>query len=185
MKNVEKVIDFLGKPINFNIILATFFTSFLLLLLNFLPPEYLVRFHIENFFDKYGFIVLIVFFISFFLLFLHLITNYRSKKEDKAATKFYLEQQDELFDDMDALLILVKLFQSHPNAVHLPLYNQKVKLLEQFGLITKATNQAIVNMENPYFPYILQPIAEEKLESLDEKKLMEIDSKLKDIANKN
>ncbi len=46
------------------------------------------------------------------------------------------------------------------------MYNQKVKLLDQYGLITKASSQAIVDMSDPAFPYILQPIAEDRLKKM-------------------
>lgn len=72
-----------------------------------------------------------------------------------------------MFQDSQALEILEKLYVQHSNAVWLPMYNQKVKLLDQYGLITKASSQAIVDdMSNPAFPYILQPIAEDQLKKM-------------------
>lgn len=72
-----------------------------------------------------------------------------------------------MFQDSQALEILEELYVHHPNAVWLPMYNQKVKLLDQYGLITKASNQAVVyDMSNPDFPYILQPIAEDRLKKM-------------------
>ena len=40
MKTLDKVIDVLGKPINFNIMLASLLTSLFLLATNFLPIKY-------------------------------------------------------------------------------------------------------------------------------------------------
>lgn len=71
-----------------------------------------------------------------------------------------------MFQDSQALEILEELYVQHPNAVCLPMYNQKVKLLDQYGLITKASSQAIVDMSDPAFPYILQPIAEDRLKKM-------------------
>lgn len=71
-----------------------------------------------------------------------------------------------MFQDGQALEILEELYAQHPDAVWLPMYNQKVKLLDQYGLITKASNQAIVDMNDPAFPYILQPIAEDRLKKM-------------------
>lgn len=65
MKTVDKVIDILGKPINFKIMLALFLTSFFLLATNFLPIKYLKRLHLEKFLDNYNYIVLIVFLFLF------------------------------------------------------------------------------------------------------------------------
>jgi len=166
MKTLDKVIDVLGKPINFNIMLASLLTSLFLLATNFLPIKYLKRLHLEKFLDNYNYIVLIVFFVSFFLLVIHISSRIAKRKKDIAFNKFYSKQQDSLFQDEEALKILEDLYAEHPRAVYLYMYNQKVKLLEQYGLIAKATSQAIVNMNNPHFPYILQPIAEEKLKAM-------------------
>lgn len=166
MKVLDKFVDILGKPINFNFLMASFLTSLFLLATNFLPTNYLNKLHLEDFLDKYNYIVVIVFFVSFFLLVIHFTARRSKKKEDAKFNKFYSEQQDSLFQDDEALKILEELYSEHPQAVYLYMYNQKVKLLEQYGLIIKATNQAIVNMNNPRFPYILQPIAEEKLKAM-------------------
>lgn len=166
MKTLDKFIDVLGKPINFNIMLASFLTSLFLLATNFLPIKYLKRLHLEKFLDSYNYIVLIVFFVSFFLLIIHFSARLSKRKKDIAFQKFYSKQQDSMFQDRQALEILEELYREHPDAVRLPMYNQKVKLLEQYGLITKASNQAVVNMSHPTFPYILQPIAEDRLKKM-------------------
>lgn len=166
MKTLDKFIDVLGKPINFNIMLASFLTSLFLLATNFLPIKYLKRLHLEKFLDSYNYIVLIVFFVSFFLLIIHFSARLSKRKKDIAFQKFYAEQQDSMFQDMQALEILEELYSQHPDAVWLPMYNQKVKLLDQYGLITKASTQAVVNMRNPTFPYILNPISEYRLKKM-------------------
>ena len=77
------------------------------------------------------------------------------------------KEQDDLFQDQDALAILSELYKYHPRAVNLPMYNQKVLLLQQYQLITKATSQAIVfDATDPEFPYILQPEAERRIKEL-------------------
>ena len=166
MKTLDKVIDVLGKPINFNIMLASLLTSFFLLATNFLPANYLNRLHLEEFLDKYNYIVIIVFFVCFFLLVIHLTARHSKKKQDDAFRKFYSEQQEKMFQDAQAMQILETLYEQNPQAGWLPIYNQKVRLLEQYGLITPVASQAIVNRDNPQFPYILQPIAEEKLKAM-------------------
>ena len=57
-----------------------------------------------------------------------------------------IEQQDKLFEDEDAREILAQLYRCHPRASKLPMQNQKVLLLEQYQLITKAASQAVVDM---------------------------------------
>lgn len=75
-----------------------------------------------------------------------------------------IEQQDKLFEDEDAREILAQLYRYHPRALRLPIQNQKVLLLEQYQLITKATSQAMVDdMTDPKFPYVLQPEAEQRI----------------------
>ncbi|MDN6034490.1 MAG: superinfection exclusion B family protein [Lactococcus lactis] len=166
MKVLDKFVDVLGKPINFNFLMASFLTSLFLLATNFLPVQYLNKLHLEVFLDKYNYVVIIVFFVSFFLLVIHFTARRSKKKEDAAFNKFYSEKQDDMFQDYQSLEILEELYREHPDAVRLPMYNQKVKLLEQYGLITKASSQAIVNMRRPTFPYILQPIAEDRLKKM-------------------
>ena len=100
------------------------------------------------------------------MLVIHTSSRIAKRKKDIAFYKHYSKQQDILFKDKEALKILADLYAKHPQAGYLYMYNQKVKLLEQYGLITKATSQAVVNMNNPHFPYILQPIAEEKLKAM-------------------
>ena len=62
MKTAEKVLDILGKPINFDVLLASLLTSFVLLMTNFLSGKYLVKFHLEKFLNNYNPYILLLFF---------------------------------------------------------------------------------------------------------------------------
>lgn len=167
LKTTEKVLDILGKPINFDILLASLLTSLALLMTNFLSKKYLIRFHLEKFLNNYNSYILIVFFVSLFLIVIHFGSKKRKEKNDKAFNKYMKKEQDDLFQDKDALEILSELYKYHPRAVNLPMYNQKVLLLQQYQLITKATSQAIVfDATDPEFPYILQPEAERRIKEL-------------------
>lgn len=167
LKTAEKVLDIFGKPINFDILLASLLTSLALLMTNFLSKKYLIRFHLEKFLNNYNSYILIVFFVSLFLIVIHFGSKKRKEKNDKAFNKYMKKEQDDLFQDEDALAILSELYNYHPRAVNLPMYNQKVLLLQQYQLITKATSQAIVfDMTDPEFPYILQPEAERRIKEL-------------------
>ena len=167
LKTAEKVLDILGKPINFDILLASLLTSLALIMTNFLSEKYLVRFHLAKFLNNYNPYILLVFFVSLFLIVIHFGSKKRKEKNDKAFSKYVKEQQDDLFQDEDALAVLFELYKYHPRAVNLPMYNQKVLLLQQYELITKATTQAVVfDMTNPEFPYILQPEAERRIKEL-------------------
>lgn len=52
LKTAGKVLDIFGKPINFNILLASLLTSLALLMTNFLSEKYLVRFHLKKFLNN-------------------------------------------------------------------------------------------------------------------------------------
>ena len=167
MKTAEKVLDILGKPINFDVLLASLLTSFVLLMTNFLSGKYLVKFHLEKFLNNYNPYILLVFFVSLFLIVIHFGSKKSKEKNDKAFSKYMKKQQDDLFQDEDALAILLTLYKYHPRAVNLHMYNQKVQLLKQYQLITTATNQAAVfDVTDPEFPYILQPEAERRIKEL-------------------
>lgn len=167
LKTADKVLDVLGKPINFDVLLASLLTSLALLMTNFFSEKYLVRFHLERFLNNYNPYILMVFFVSLFLIVIHFGSKKRKEKKDKAFSEYIKKQQDDLFQDKDALVILDELYKYHPRAVNLPMRNQKVLLLQQYQLITRATNQAVVSdMTDPEFPYILQPEAERRIKEL-------------------
>ena len=82
MKTTEKILDILGKPINFDILLASLLTSLALLATNFLPEKYLVRFHLEKFLNDYNPYILMVFFVSLFLIIIHFGSKKRKEKKE-------------------------------------------------------------------------------------------------------
>lgn len=164
MKYIDKIIDILANPLSYKLMGAVSITSAILLSANFLPEVYQKRLFIDVFLKSYGSWLPLVFILSLFILLIQLFGVLSKKKEDKEFEQFYKQEQEKLFNDSDALMYLKKTYSNHPDAVLLPYYNQKVKLLEQYGLITKATKEYLQpHTSNPMFPYILQPIAEEKL----------------------
>lgn len=168
MKTIDKIIDFLSNPLSYRVVIAAACTSGVLLGLNFLPLEYLKRMNLVQFFSKYGYIVLIVFLFSLFILIIQLGSITEKKRKDKKFKKHFKQQQQDLLNDELAYSYLLQLYHSHPEPVLLPLYNQKVKLLEQYELITKATTQYPIydprQLSNPKFPYLLQPYAEREVQ---------------------
>lgn len=169
---IGKIIDFLSKPINISIVIAIFLTSFFIFGFNFLPEEILIRMKLMTFLNDYNYIVFICLVGSFFFLIIQGVMAFLKKQEDKKRYEYIKEQQEKLFNDPNAYKILTHMYEHHPHQVRLPIHNQKVKLLSQFGLITLASNQTHVELyediNNPRFPYILQPIAEERLKSIEE-----------------
>ena len=163
---VSKLIDALSKPINITIVIAIFLTSLFITGFNFLPEEILIRMKLLTFLIEYGYIFVICLVGSFFLLIIQVVMIFLKKKEDEKRIAYFEKQQEDLFNDPDAYAILKYLYSRHPENGRLPIQNQKVKLLSQFGLIIRASNQANVpfyEMDNPMFPYILQPVAEKRL----------------------
>ena len=162
-KIIEKILSSFSTM---SLLIAVNWTSLLLLLANFLPNIYLERLHLANFFNNYCYIVVIVFIISFFLSIWSGICFVRKKYQDKKFNEYYTKCQDDFFKDPEALKILYELWQASPDPVWFSMMNQKIKLLKQYGLIANAANQvAVANINNPMVPYILQPVAEEKLKN--------------------
>lgn len=164
---VGKVIDFLSKPINISIVIAVFLTSLFITGFNFLSEEILVRMKLLTFLNEYGYIFVISLLGSFFFLIIQAVMLFLKNHEDKKRRKYFEEQQENLFNDPDAYEILKYLYSQHPENGRLPIQNQKVNLLSRFGLIVRISNQTHLeyyeDMNNPMFPYVLQPVAEQRL----------------------
>ena len=170
MKNldtIDKLINMLGNPIAFFFTLATFLSSLCILLAGFLPYSFLKRMHYIDIYDKYGGTIFIIAIVSLFFVIIQSGMRYEKIKRDKEFRENFIKQQNNLLKDPDAIPILSYLYETHPNARWLPYNNQKVQLLEQFGLITKTMNTIYTDdVNNPLFPYILQPKAEEKIKEI-------------------
>lgn len=163
MNGIAKILEFLSKPINFTILIAFFLISLILTLMNFLPKVILDRLHITWFLFNYSFVIFIILIASFFFLIVQTGAIVIKKRDDKKFGEYLRKNKDKLFEDEEALKILKVLYDSHPQAHELPHLNQKVKLLQQFGLITPAVNKWQTDPFNPRMPYILQPEAEERI----------------------
>lgn len=166
MSITTKLIDLISKPINISLLVATFLTSFILFLLNFLPLSLLEKLKINNVLNNYNHIIFIILISSFFLLIVQLTAIIYKKNEERKSHKFFRKTQNSLLKDEEALKILCYLYETHPQARELPYLNQKVKLLNQYGLIVQAVSQWMTTAHNPMMPYVLQPIAEEKLKKM-------------------
>ncbi|MEG2292787.1 MAG: super-infection exclusion protein B [Carnobacterium sp.] len=171
MGTIDKAIDFLNNPLNKGVLWAGGIISFILLLCNvLLSSDNLKLLFIDSLLDKYGWTLPLIFLFCIVFLIVGFVSGKIKQKEDKKFEDHMNTTREDLFTDKDALLYLNRLFKNHPNPCKLPQLNQKVKLLEQYGLIAKASNQILVysqdEIENPYFPYILQPIAEKRLKKM-------------------
>lgn len=169
----NKLLDFISKPINTTVVAALFLTSGFIFMFNFLPEQILIRMNLLDFLIDYNFVFFIVLVGSFFFLVIQLIARYFKRKKDKAVGEYIERERENLFNDEDAYEILAYLYSKHPNPVYLPIHNQKVLLLKQYELIQRVSSGVFVEgveaLQNPRFPFVLQPISERRLKS-DEKK---------------
>lgn len=163
MKSLDKIIAALGKPTSLAFIVATFLTSLSFLLLNFLPEKYLVRFQLKTLFANYSGIFIILFFASMYLLIVHLIIFLYKRIEERQKNKEFKKIQITLLKDFRAQEYLLRLYENNPKSVLLPVYNQRVKLLSQYELITPASTNIVTpvyEINDPKAPFIIQLIAE-------------------------
>lgn len=169
---IGKIIDFISKPLNTTILAGIFLTSGFIFIFNFLPEEILIRMNLLTFLNDYNYIVFISLVASFFLLIIQGITMIFKREKDKKFNKYIKKNQEELFNDEEAYKVLEFMYQRHPEQTNLPIQNQKVMLLHQFGLITRVSDGIYVegaqNLNDPYFPFVLQPVAEKRLKELNE-----------------
>lgn len=164
-KLLEKLLNSFGT---LSITTTFFLTSLCFLGTNFLPNKYLERLHLKTFLNNYDSVFVIIFFVSFFLLILSGLYHLKEKHNQKIILKFKKEQQDRLFNDLEALKILYILQYYNPNPAWINYTNQRILQLKQFDLIIQATNCIpMENINDTRIPYILQPIAEEKLKQIN------------------
>lgn len=173
-KFLNTLFEFLSKPMSLGLLIAFFMTSLILLLGRiFLSQEVIVSLSLDSFYEQYMPLVLILFFVSLFLLIAQIIPMLYKKHQDKKAAESLEKQHKELFEDPDCQEILLELYRQRHNPVLLPEHNQKVMLLRQSGMIVRVTNQIMgsaYDLINPKFPYVLQTFTEKMIkEKLDEK----------------
>ncbi|MCG2069278.1 super-infection exclusion protein B [Staphylococcus epidermidis] len=174
---INKIIDILVKPANIAILAAVFLVSSFVFLLNFVPKKLMFKANLKtlvNFLDSYNFILFLVIIISMFFLIVQGVSVLMKKHEHKKMVLDIRKKQETLFNDKMAWKILETMYENHPNPTRLHMQNQKVKLLSQYGLIVRASNQSYItfydDINNPRFPFILQTVAEDRLrEKIGEK----------------
>ena len=83
MNGIGKILEFISKPINFTVLLATFLTTSLLTGMNFFNESVLEKIHINKFLQNYGFIIFILLIASFFLLIVQVGAHIIKKRKDK------------------------------------------------------------------------------------------------------
>lgn len=160
--------EILTKPIRYTVLIAAIISSFLLILLVlFLPTEMAIKLNLIDFFDKYSGFILITFFTCLFLLIAQSIPDIYKKisniKKIKAEKKKIQEAKDDLYNDEYAWRILLDLYHAKGKYRLLVRSNQKVLLLEKFGMIARTSNSTLTSafeMHDAQYPYVLQPDTE-------------------------
>lgn len=170
MNLLDKIVDFLVKPINTAFLVGIFFVSIFVFSFNFIPEKILFNMNLKTlikFLNSYNFVLFLIIVFSMFFLIVQGIGMLLKKHEDRKELRNFKRQQETLFNDEDAWEILKTMYENHPNPTKLPMQNQKVILLTQYDLIIRTATQTYIQWyddpNNPKFPYILQTVSEEKL----------------------
>lgn len=143
-------------------------------ILLFAPDIMIEKLYMVDFREKYGFIVAIVFLCSLSISIVGMTTmvwtDYREKNLTKKALKNAKEQLNQI-DDYKAAIIY-DLYKEDNHTDVLPLNDGAVRWLEQLMIIGKATSQyPVADLQNPCFPYMLQPWVVSELDTNNELKI--------------
>lgn len=144
----------------------TFATGLIL----FLPNSIINKLYMTTFKEKYGFIVGVIFLISFSILFISCIVTgykwvgnlYRNIKFKKHSKKLLISLT------LGEKIIVGLLYEKSNHTLELPLNDGIIRCLEQKSIITKTTTQYVSDLINPKFPYMLNPWVVKKLQNDDE-----------------
>lgn len=134
----------------------------------FLPTSILESLYMVGLRENYGFIISLVFIISFSLLVINSIyTIGKYIKSKRIRKKFYDEAEDRLRKLNEYQKAIIYLLYSQKNFTHpLPLHDGAIRMLETNMMIGKATSQYMVtDLNNAFFPYLLQPWVIQELDN--------------------
>ncbi|MEF9961712.1 MAG: superinfection exclusion B family protein [Erysipelotrichaceae bacterium] len=135
----------------------------------FLPESIISNLFMIEFRNNYGFILGLIFIVSFTILlvtlFISIYTYFHHKYLMKKFKATAHERLHKLTDYQKA--IIYELYGEDNHTCELPLNDGAVHYLEHNIMIGKATTQyEVEDLNNPYFPYMLQPwVIEELLNS--------------------
>ena len=125
----------------------------------------------SEFRDRYGFIIGVVFIISLSILIITIAITIYNFFKDKHNDKKFKENSGKLLISLDEFkkAIVYGLYIEEDHTDELPLNSGAIVYLENMMVIGKATNQYFINdLNNPVFPYMLQPWVIEKLQNDNE-----------------
>lgn len=137
----------------------------------FLPDSIIAQMYMIEFRGKYGFIIGTVFIISLSILVITATITVYNLFNDKHNKKKFKENSGKLLISLDTFkkAIVYRLYIKEDHTDKLPLNSGAIIYLENRMIIGKATNQYFTNdLNNPVFPYMLQPWVIEKLQNDNE-----------------
>lgn len=129
-------------------------------LLLFSPNWLIEKLYMINFREEYGFILGIVFVISFVIFTVSICITFYSYLSNKRANKWFLESASQRLNDLSDYqkTIIFALYQQDNHTGELPIHDGAIHMLEYNMMIQKATTQyAVTSLNNAVFPYFLQP----------------------------
>ncbi len=133
----------------------------------FLPNSIVEKMYMDSFRNEYGFIIGIVFLISFSILLVTAVVGLYKYFQNKYYLKKFNETSGDRLSKLDDYqkAIVYSLFIEDNKTNELPLNDGAVRYLEYNLMINKATTQYMVNdLNNAVFPYFVQPWVIEKLD---------------------
>lgn len=128
-------------------------------LILFLPNSIISMMYMDDFRNKYGFLIGTVFIISLSILIVGAIIKVYNFSHEKYINKKVKKNSRKLLESLDSYkkTIVYMLYCEDNNTHVLPLNDGAIVFLEHWMVIQKATNQyAVSDLINPEFPYFLQ-----------------------------
>lgn len=137
----------------------------------FLPDAIVEKMYMIEFRDKYGFVIGVIFILTVSILIITGIMAIYNYFKDKYTSKKVEENSGKFLVSLDTFkkAIVYGLYLEEDHTEELPLNSGAVVHLEHMMVIGKATNQYFIDhLNNPVFPYMLQPWVIEKLNNDNE-----------------
>ncbi|MDY6228801.1 MAG: superinfection exclusion B family protein [Clostridium sp.] len=153
--------EFLKLPTKIMVALG-FFSGVIL----FLPDSIVEKIYMIEFRDKYGFVIGVIFILTASILITTGIIAIYNYFKNKYVSKKVEENSGKFLASLDTFkkAIVFGLYVKEDHTEVLPLNNGAIAHLEHMMVIGKATNQYFIDdLNNPVFPYMLQPWVIEKL----------------------
>lgn len=127
----------------------------------FLPEKYIEKIYLSSLKSSFGSILGIVFVISLSILIISLVMSLYQVINHRRRSRIVIQRGKRLLETMNNYQkeIVTTLYRQKNYTFNLPVNDGAVQQLEQSLIIGKATNQYPVDLQNPKFPYFLQPWA--------------------------